>query len=133
MKCGGTMAAIDHSEVQKEYSKAYQRWTKKDDLELVGLCADGCSIVEMAERLGRPPTAVSRRIENLLLTVAKRQKEAAEKKNPLQACSGEIKKGMVAAINYAMSTFTGIELVEDEEAMEAALGAGFEVLGVEYE
>ena len=119
LKCGGTLALVDHGEVQQEYPKSYERWTREEDKLLAGMCEEGKGLLEMVNALDRAPTAVKRRIETLGMVVRKRKE--------IQV--GDVERAVRAGINHALKLTAGIEWGKKEEEMVSSVRKGVETLG----
>lgn len=121
------MALVDHSETQKEYPKSYERWSRKDDLALLQLCEEGASLVHMAGELGRGPTAIKRRIENLGLVVEK-EKVGEVEKRVLGYNREQVEAAIRKGIGIAAERLTGLAIADDSEEMLEGVQEGLLVL-----
>jgi DNA-directed RNA polymerase specialized sigma24 family protein len=52
-------------EARQKHPTAYARWTAEEEAELVRRHAAGATVDELAEALGRKPSAIERRLERL--------------------------------------------------------------------
>jgi len=53
------------AEIKKRNPRAYERWDAAEDEELSGMHKEGRSVKEIAEHLGRQPSAIQSRISKL--------------------------------------------------------------------
>ena len=58
--------------IKQEYPRAYERWTDMEDTELTGMCQKGSTVAEIADHLGRQPSAIRARITKLGLEAGTR-------------------------------------------------------------
>ena len=60
-----TPAATRLNEIRREYPRAYELWTEKEDATLEALIASGTNIAEVSVTLGRQPGAVQSRLSRM--------------------------------------------------------------------
>jgi transcriptional regulator with GAF, ATPase, and Fis domain len=53
------------AKIKQNHSRAYERWTDEEDRELAGMCQEGNKVAEMADHLGRQPSAIRSRLVKL--------------------------------------------------------------------
>lgn len=61
------------AEIKQIHSRAYECWTDEEDEELAGMCRDRNTVAEIAEHLGRQPSAIRSRLKKLGLEAEKRR------------------------------------------------------------
>lgn len=55
------------AKVKQSHPRAYERWTEEEDRELTGMYREGGTVAEMADHLGRQPSAIRSRLKRLNL------------------------------------------------------------------
>ena len=53
------------AKVKQTHPRAYERWTDEEDSELAGMCQEGRTVAEIADHLGRQPSAIRSRLAKL--------------------------------------------------------------------
>lgn len=53
------------TKIKQKHSRAYERWMDEEDRELAGMCQEGNTVAEMADHLGRQPSAFRSRLMRL--------------------------------------------------------------------
>jgi DNA-binding NarL/FixJ family response regulator len=53
------------AKVKQNHSRTYERWTDEEDRELAGMCQEGNKVAEIADHLGRQPSAIRSRLVKL--------------------------------------------------------------------
>lgn len=56
-------------ELRKRYPRAHRRWTQQEDNQLATLFSEGQSVHDIANTIGRNPSAIRRRMKKLGLSV----------------------------------------------------------------
>ena len=53
------------AKIKQNHSRAYERWTDEEDRELAGMCQEDKKVAEIADHLGRQPSAIRSRLVKL--------------------------------------------------------------------
>jgi len=53
------------AKIKQNHSRAYERWTDEEDRELTRMCQEGNKVAEIADHLGRQPSAIRSRLAKL--------------------------------------------------------------------
>lgn len=77
-KCGNRLVLLDTTEVRKEYPNAYVGWSLDHDQLVTDMYRAGDDLVDIARKVGRPTTAVSKRITQLRLDEKREKKHLSQ-------------------------------------------------------